>query len=95
MLTSYVIGSGIGREIALTFAPRGANTLVCTDINLEAARETAEISQTRKAESCEGFEAHALKLDTRDEASVQHMVDKTTSLFGRIDYFVSTAGVSS
>ena len=84
MLISHVIRSGIGREIAMTFASRGANTLVC-----------AEISQIRKAESCEELEAHALKVDTRDEASVQHMVDKTTSLFGRIDYFVSTAGVSS
>ena len=95
MLVTYIIGSGIGRETALTLASRGVKTLVCADINLEAAKETKEISQARKAKSSERFKAYALRADTRDEASVQHMIEETSTLFRRIDIFVSTAGVST
>ena len=91
----YVTGSGIGREVALTLASRGANTVVCADINLEAAQQTAEMSQSRKAGHLSDYKVHALYVDVRDEKSVQQMVNEAKSLFGRIDYFVNTAGVSS
>lgn len=93
-ITSPLIGSGIGREVAFTLASRGVSTLVCAGINLEAARETSLMSNSRKSEHSGGYKVHALEVDTRDEMSVQRMVDETKSLFGRIDHFVSTAGVS-
>lgn len=61
---------------------------------MEAARETAEMSHSRKPERLTDYKAHALQVDVREESSVQEMVDKAKSLFGRIDYFVNTAGVS-
>ena len=94
-LILYLTGSGIGREVALTLASRGAHTIVCADINLEAAKQTAEISQSRKAGHLTDYKVHALHVDVRDENGVQQMVNEVKSLFGRIDYFVSTAGVSS
>lgn len=93
-LNSYLTGSGIGREVALTLASRGAHTVVCADINMEAAKQTTEMSQSRKAEHLTDYKVHALHVDVRDEDSVQQMVKETKSLCGRIDYFVSTAGVS-
>ena len=95
LLISYWTGSGIGREVALTLASRGAHTLVCADINLEAAKQTAEKSQSCKAGNITDYKVHALHVDVRDESSVGQMVDEVISLFGRIDYFVNTAGVSS
>ena len=87
-------GSGIGREVALTLASRGAHAIICADINLEAAKQTAEKSQSYKAGNISDYKVHALHVDVRDENSVGQMVDEAKSLFGRIDYFVNTAGVS-
>ena len=95
LLISHCLGSGIGREVALTLASRGAHAVVCADINLEAAKQTAEKSQSCKAGHVTDYKVHALHVDVRDESSVGQMVDEAKSLFGRIDYFVNTAGVSS
>ena len=92
MLIADSTGSGIGREVALTLVSRGARALICGDINLEAAQETADISCSRKAEH---LRVQALHVDVINENSVQQMVNEVHSLFGRIDYFVNTAGVSS
>ena len=93
MLTCHPIGSGIGREVALTLASRGARALICADINMRAAQETAHISHSRKAAHVTKFAVSILQVDVRDEKSVQYMFDETNRLFGRIDYFVNTAGV--
>lgn len=60
---------------------------------MEAAQQTAEMSSSRKAAHLMDDEVHAIQVDVRDEKRVQRMVDRTKSLFGCIDYFVSTAGV--
>lgn len=78
-------GSGIGREVALTLASRGARTVICADINLEAAKQTAEKSKSCKAGHVTDYKVHALHVDVRDESSVGQMVDEADSLFGRID----------
>ena len=95
LLISNCLGSGIGREVALTLASRGAHAVICADINLEAAKQTAEKSQSCKAGHVTEYKVHALHVDVRDEGSVGQTVDEAKSLFGRIDYFVNTAGVSS
>lgn len=61
---------------------------------MEAARQTAEMSRSRKAEHLTDYKAHALHVDVKEESSVQEMINKAKTLFGRIDYFVNTAGVS-
>lgn len=67
---------------------------ILADCSLEAAKQTANMSQSRKALHVTDYEVHALQVDVRDEKGVQQMVDETESVFGRIDYFVNTAGVS-
>jgi len=75
-------------------ASRGMNTLVCADINLVAAGLTGRECLKRKAMQTTKFQIRALQCDVTDEKSVQHMVDETKRLYGRIDHFVNTAGVS-
>ena len=75
-------------------ASRGMNTIVCADISLVAAGLTGRECLKRKAMQTTKFQIRALQCDVTDEKSVQHMVDETKRLYGRIDHFVNTAGVS-
>ncbi|KAK1145275.1 putative PKS/NRPS-like protein biosynthetic cluster [Aspergillus melleus] len=83
-------GSGIGRTVAYTLASQGLNTLVCADIDLPGARETAESSG--KVASREGYKADAYHVDVRQEEQVKKLVGKVKSQYGRIDICVTTAG---
>jgi NAD(P)-dependent dehydrogenase (short-subunit alcohol dehydrogenase family) len=75
-------GSGIGRATATAFAAGGA-TVVCADINLAAAENTAawcgETGGTGRAEAC----------DVTDAAAVAALAERT----GPVDVLVNNAGV--
>ena len=78
--------SGIGREIARTFAREGAK-LAIVDIDAAGAeRVAAELSR-------EGAEAIAIGLDVTNEPQVDATIASVTKSFGRIDILVSNAGV--
>nr|WP_249358818.1 SDR family oxidoreductase [Nocardia cyriacigeorgica] len=79
-------GSGIGRETALAFARRGAE-IVLSDINLAAAKETAELVATA------GGVAHAYQLDVSDEAAVNDHARAVLEAHGVPDVLVNNAGV--
>jgi NAD(P)-dependent dehydrogenase (short-subunit alcohol dehydrogenase family) len=89
-----VAGSGLGRAIALTFAARGVRHLICADIDLENAKETA--NQSRQIGQAQGLkEATALSVDIRQEADVDGLFKAAKAQAGRIDICVNTAGASS
>ena len=78
--------SGIGRDIAETYAKAGAAVGIA-DINLEAAQKTVdEIKQA-------GGKAIALAMDVTDEDVVNTGVQKLVEEFGGIDILVSNAGI--
>lgn len=79
-------GSGIGRETALAFARRGAE-IVLSDINLAAAKETAELVATA------GGVAHAYQLDVSDETAVNDHARAVLEAHGVPDILVNNAGV--
>lgn len=81
-------GSGIGRAVALEFASRGASVMVA-DFNEEGAAQSVE--QITAA----GGRAASVKVDVSNAESVQAMVERTVSEFGRIDYLVNNAGISA
>ncbi|KAL1971041.1 hypothetical protein VTN77DRAFT_2875 [Rasamsonia byssochlamydoides] len=83
-------GSGIGREVALTLASRGASVLICADLNVEGAKQTAETCQSR-AQTAD-FHATAIQVDVRQERDVKKLMSEAKSRFGRIDVCVNTAG---
>jgi 3-hydroxybutyrate dehydrogenase len=77
--------SGIGKEIAATFAREGARVVIA-DINAEGARRAAaQIIH-------EGGQAMPLTLDVTDENLVSEAITRVAEVHGRIDVLVSNAG---
>ena len=78
--------SGIGREIAFTYAREGAKVVIA-DLNLEGANATAaEIEKT-------GAQAIGVAMDVTDEGQVEAGMAKAIAAFGGIDILVSNAGI--
>ncbi len=79
--------SGIGRELALQMAARGAQLIL-------AARRLEELTQTindcnQKGASCKG-----LFLDVSDENSIQTFSQSLKQELGHIDILINNAGIS-
>lgn len=78
--------SGIGREIALTYAREGANVAIA-DLNLAAANDVA--AEIRDL----GVQAMGIAMDVANEDQVNAGVDAVASQWGGIDILVSNAGI--
>jgi 3-hydroxybutyrate dehydrogenase len=78
--------SGIGQEIARTFAAAGARVVIA-DLNFVAARAAAEELDHS------GERVIALAMDVTDEADVESGMAAAVSAFGRMDVLVSNAGI--
>ena len=86
--TAVVTGaaSGIGKEIARTFAEAGA-CVVIADHNFTAARAAAEELDSS------GERVIAVAMDVTSESDVESGMAAAVSVFGRIDVLVSNAGI--
>ncbi|KAI0162490.1 hypothetical protein BJ166DRAFT_269631 [Pestalotiopsis sp. NC0098] len=84
-------GSGIGRAVAQRLASLGADVVVCADLDLVHATETADLCVDNH-HSDKAFQASAYDVDVRDEASVDNMMTQVVAQHGRIDVLVNTAG---
>ena len=78
--------SGIGKEIAHTYAKEGAKVAIA-DLKKDAAEEVA--AELR----AQGFEAMAVVMDVTDEAQVMAGVAEVVKAWGGVDVLVSNAGV--
>lgn len=78
--------SGIGRDIAETYAKAGAAVGIA-DINLTAAQAVAD--EIKAA----GGKAIAIAMDVTSEEAVNAGIDKLVQAFGSIDILVSNAGI--
>lgn len=87
---ALVVGaaSGIGREVALRLAKKGAHVVVA-DLNLDAARDVA--TEISVAASGEAVLAVALNLSARD--TIRAAVRETVLHFGGLDIVVNTAAI--
>ncbi|HEX5106880.1 MAG TPA: bifunctional rhamnulose-1-phosphate aldolase/short-chain dehydrogenase, partial [Vicinamibacterales bacterium] len=81
-------GSGIGREVAVRLASRGAH-VAATDLDADAANEAA--ADAAKASSTESVAAAAVDLTSRP--SIRAAVRAAVLQFGGIDILVNTAAV--
>ncbi len=79
-------GWGNGKATAVLFARQGARVL-CADINLEAAEETADIIRD------EGGEAVAVTCDVSLFDQVEGMIETCRERFGRIDILHNNVGI--
>lgn len=81
-------GWGNGRATSVLFAREGAN-VVCADIDLDAARETAKwIGQ-------EGGRALALQADVTRQADLAAVEQHAIEAFGRVDILNNNVGILS
>ncbi|MGY5306924.1 SDR family oxidoreductase [Nocardia gipuzkoensis] len=79
-------GSGIGRATALALARRGAE-IVLSDIDLAAAKETAELI------TAEHGVAHAYQLDVAEESEMQAHAATVLDNHGVPDILINNAGI--
>jgi rhamnose utilization protein RhaD (predicted bifunctional aldolase and dehydrogenase)/NAD(P)-dependent dehydrogenase (short-subunit alcohol dehydrogenase family) len=81
-------GSGIGREVALMLAKKGAHVVV-SDINEAAARDVAaEVAKLTSDETVSYVVANLT-----DTASLKAAIDHTILQFGGIDCLINTAAI--
>lgn len=78
---------GIGRTVAITLAKQGAAVIVA-DINTEGVRDT--VNAITEA----GGKALGVELNVTNKESIDAMIDKVLTTFGRIDILVNNAGIS-
>lgn len=79
---------GIGRQIALTLAERGATVVV----NYNGSREKAEqvVQDIEKA----GGKAECYGCNVADDTAVKEMIQYTAKTYGSIDILVNNAGIT-
>lgn len=80
-------GGGLGRELALELARRGARVVV-SDIDGDAAAETASMLQRT------GAEAHSFQCDVSDHVAVQQLREQAETVVGPVDLVCNNAGVA-
>ena len=78
--------SGIGRAIALAYAGEGARVIV--NYNRSKGRAQDVVKEIRDLPG----QAVAMKADVADQDSVDSLLEKVTTRFGRIDVWVNNAG---
>ncbi|HEY0794146.1 MAG TPA: bifunctional rhamnulose-1-phosphate aldolase/short-chain dehydrogenase [Acidisarcina sp.] len=80
--------SGIGREVALLAAERGAH-IVIADLSLGAAQKVADEAKAIGGKEC----AVATNIDIRDRKAIRAALDVTVMAFGGIDLLINTAAI--
>ncbi|MFC4769444.1 3-hydroxybutyrate dehydrogenase [Effusibacillus consociatus] len=79
-------GSGIGLEIARTFANEGASVVIA-DLKEEAAKTAAAQLQS------EGHQAVGFACDVTNEGQFEQCINQTLQSYGRLDILVNNAGL--
>ena len=86
---------GIGKAIALKLAKDGANIIVAAKSTTEDPKLGGTIFSAAKEIEEAGGKALAVQCDIRDEAQIQHTVDKSVEKFGGIDVLINNASAIS
>lgn len=81
-------GVGNGKASALVYAREGAQVL-CVDIDLEAAQETARLIEA------EGGECRVFRADVTQSAECKAMVDDCVRAWGRLDVLHNNVGITA
>ncbi|MDR4945366.1 3-hydroxybutyrate dehydrogenase [Neobacillus cucumis] len=86
--TALITGSasGIGLEIAKTFAQEGASVVI-SDLHAEKSEQAAAELRER------GFEALAAPCDVTNEEAFKNSIQQAYKTFGRLDILVNNAGM--
>ncbi|MCU9612285.1 SDR family oxidoreductase [Caldibacillus lycopersici] len=79
--------SGIGRQIAISFAKAGGNVVIA-DIDNENGMETQQIIEQLNGKSV------FIQTDVKKEEDIIRLIELTIQQFGRIDILINNAGIS-
>jgi len=92
--TVFITGAsrGIGRAIALRAAADGANVVIAAKSDTPHPKLPGTIHTVADEVRAAGGNALAVKLDVRDDASIEAAVAATKAEFGGIDAVVNNAG---
>lgn len=95
--TLFITGAsrGIGLAIALRAARDGANIVIAAKTDQDHPKLPGTIFSAAKEVEKAGGKALPVKVDVRDEASVQAAVDLAVKTFGGIDILVNNASAIS
>ncbi|MCJ9670634.1 MULTISPECIES: SDR family NAD(P)-dependent oxidoreductase [unclassified Neorhizobium] len=80
-------GFGNGKAAAVAYAREGGS-VVCVDVDLEAARNTVDVIQS------EGGSGLALAADVTRSSDISAVVEATMERFGRIDVLHNNVGIN-
>jgi NAD(P)-dependent dehydrogenase (short-subunit alcohol dehydrogenase family) len=80
-------GKGIGRNIALTFAEKGARVIIA-ETDQDSGEETEKIIRGA------GGQAKFIRTDISSSGDIKMMISETARLFGTIDVLINNAGIS-
>ena len=83
---------GIGRQIALTAAEQGAAVVIAAKSDTAHAKLPGTIHSVAEEVRQRGGKALPLRLDVRDDHSIEAMMCAVESEFGRLDALVNNAG---
>ncbi|KAF1948323.1 NAD(P)-binding protein [Byssothecium circinans] len=101
---ALVVGAsrGIGRQVAIDLAKNGYAVVVAAKSTSDASNvhpfppdpnsPQSTISTVEREIKEAGGQAAAIACDTRDYASIQHMVDQTVLKYGRLDVLIYNSG---
>src|SRR5690349_18881140 len=78
---------GLGLEIAQAFGAAGATVVI-------TARREQWLGEAKQVLTDQGVTAHAFICDVADLASVEHVVQQTLEVCGKIDVLVNNAGLT-
>jgi NAD(P)-dependent dehydrogenase (short-subunit alcohol dehydrogenase family) len=81
-------GSGIGREVAIKLAERGAHVVIADRDEAAAQRVAEEMMSVTSKEL-----VRAMPVDIRDREAIRAAVQATVSAFGGLDILINTAAL--
>lgn len=92
--TAFITGTtrGIGKRIALDLADAGCN-IVSTGKTVDDSDTDLEGTIHKTAEACEarGVDAHAVRLNLRDEQQIDAAVEEAIDVFDEVDIIINNA----
>lgn len=83
---------GIGRCVALGFAKAGADVVIAAKSDTAHPKLPGTIHTVAEEVEAIGRRALPVRLDVRDTAAIDQMVERTMAEFGRIDILINNAG---